>query len=158
MGSNPTQGSFFFEKRESCSGCIYLPCFDLSCIVHYVHVGTTKYKTVIYMECDRSITTVNNNLRFQEVHVYTCTCIYFVSCIPLYSFTCAYTANIMFPPFSHRQCLGAVLKFYSGPLPMLVAVSTVPVHTLLVTSSMTSLPYEPTPERGPGRSVTGTVL
>ena len=31
-GSNPTQGSFFFEKRESCSGCIYLPCFDLSCM------------------------------------------------------------------------------------------------------------------------------
>ena len=31
VGSNPTQGSFFFEKRESCSGCIYLPCFDLSC-------------------------------------------------------------------------------------------------------------------------------
>ena len=24
VGSNPTQGSFFFEKRESCSGCIYL--------------------------------------------------------------------------------------------------------------------------------------
>ena len=27
MGSNPTQGSFFFEKRKSCPGCIYLPCF-----------------------------------------------------------------------------------------------------------------------------------
>ena len=25
MGSNPTQGSFFFEKRESCTGCISLP-------------------------------------------------------------------------------------------------------------------------------------
>ena len=32
VGSNPTQGSFLFEKRESCSACIYLPCFYLSCI------------------------------------------------------------------------------------------------------------------------------
>ena len=37
VDSNPTQGSFFFEKRESCSGCIYLPCF----VYHVcVHVGT----------------------------------------------------------------------------------------------------------------------
>ena len=32
MGSNPTQDSFFFEKRESCPGCISLPL--LAC-----HVG-----------------------------------------------------------------------------------------------------------------------
>ena len=27
VGSNPTQGSFFFKKRKSCPGCISLPCF-----------------------------------------------------------------------------------------------------------------------------------
>ena len=37
--SNPTQGSFFFEKRESCSGCIYLPCFDLSCMPLSLDLG-----------------------------------------------------------------------------------------------------------------------
>ena len=37
MGSNPTQGSFFFEKRESCPACIPLPL--LACHVH-VHVST----------------------------------------------------------------------------------------------------------------------
>ena len=35
VGSNPTQGSFFFKKRESCPGCISLPL--LACHVH-VHV------------------------------------------------------------------------------------------------------------------------
>ena len=35
MGSNPTQSSFFFEKRESCPGCISLPCL----IVMYVHTS-----------------------------------------------------------------------------------------------------------------------
>ena len=39
VGSNPTQGSFFFEKRESCSGCIYLPCFDLSCMPLSLDLG-----------------------------------------------------------------------------------------------------------------------
>ena len=32
MGSNPTQGSFFFEKRESCPGCVSLPL--LACHVY----------------------------------------------------------------------------------------------------------------------------
>ena len=32
MGLNPTQGSFFFEKRKSCPGCISLPL--LACHVY----------------------------------------------------------------------------------------------------------------------------
>ena len=35
VGSNPTQGSFCFEKRESCPGCISLPCL----LVMYIHVA-----------------------------------------------------------------------------------------------------------------------
>ena len=38
MGSNPTQGSFFFEKRESCTGCISLPCLIVMYVCMYVHV------------------------------------------------------------------------------------------------------------------------
>ena len=33
VGLNPTQGSFFFEKRESCPGCISLPL--LGCHVNH---------------------------------------------------------------------------------------------------------------------------
>ena len=34
MGSNPTQSSFSFEKRENCPGCVYLPCllFMYTCV------------------------------------------------------------------------------------------------------------------------------
>ena len=34
VGSNPTQGGFFFEKRKSCPGCISLPCFVYRVYVH----------------------------------------------------------------------------------------------------------------------------
>ena len=46
VGSNPTQGSFFFEKRESCSGCIYLPCFDLSCTCNTTHKQAGELKII----------------------------------------------------------------------------------------------------------------
>ena len=41
VDSNPTQGSFFFEKRESCPGCISLSCLIVMYIRIYV-VGNQK--------------------------------------------------------------------------------------------------------------------
>ena len=44
MGSNPTQGSFFFEKRESCPGCTSLPllaCHESRSCVYVWRSGCT---------------------------------------------------------------------------------------------------------------------
>ena len=49
VGSNPTQGSFFFKKRESCPGRISLPCllFHMHALLHvHVHVYTYIYMYV----------------------------------------------------------------------------------------------------------------
>ena len=45
VGSSSTQGSFFFEKRESCPGCISLPCL----IVMYNAYACT----CVYSKCTR---------------------------------------------------------------------------------------------------------
>lgn len=77
-----------------------------------------------------------------------------LNCLWSLWFTCMLLTLPPSLPFSLRQCHRVVQRCFSGPLPTHVVVSTVAVHMLLVTSSMTLLLYNPTLERRPGMSVT----
>ena len=84
--------------------CIYCTCMNvvITCMIVYLHftclfihdivinlIGTTTYKTTIYMECDRSITSDDSKPHFQDVRTHytiSCTC----TCILFYIHACIY--------------------------------------------------------------------
>ena len=88
MGSNPTQDSFFCEKRKSCLGCISLIVMYMYNVYvrkyTYIHVVSTLHsKSVIHIHTNnihvQSLTGYTSKSRSYQVkthpaHMYVCTC------------------------------------------------------------------------------------
>ena len=97
VGSNPTQGSFLFEKRKSCPGCISLPCLIVMynilymCII-YMYIRGCRSLDVLHIDCRVSWLGCPQCSPQYWTCTYTCSCMCF---FPSKMKTCIHTCTCM---------------------------------------------------------------